>query len=75
MLFSKANLRSAAPAGSSHGGEGGTGVASGNEKWPSARYRQLIWKLDVRLLPPLFVLWFISLIGRVNIGTASNPGP
>jgi hypothetical protein len=35
-----------------------------------AEYRKLIWKLDVRLLPPLFVLWFISLVDRVNIGTA-----
>lgn len=40
----------------------------------SAEYRKLIWKLDVRLLPPLFVLWFISLIDRVNIGTAKIQG-
>lgn len=39
-----------------------------------AEYRKLIWKLDVRLLPPLFVLWFISLIDRVNIGTARIQG-
>lgn len=40
----------------------------------SAEYRKLIWKLDVRLLPPLFILWFISLIDRVNIGTARIQG-
>ena len=40
----------------------------------SAEYRKLIWKLDVHLLPPLFVLWFISLIDRVNIGTARIQG-
>jgi hypothetical protein len=39
-----------------------------------AEYRKLIWKLDVHLLPPLFVLWFISLIDRVNIGTARIQG-
>jgi hypothetical protein len=33
-------------------------------------YRKLIWKLDVRLLPPLFALWFVSLIDRLNIGSA-----
>lgn len=37
-------------------------------------YRKLIWKLDVRLLPPLFMLWFISLIDRVNIGAARIQG-
>jgi hypothetical protein len=40
----------------------------------STEYRKLIWKLDVRLLPPLFILWFISLIDRVNIGTARIQG-
>lgn len=40
----------------------------------AAEYRKLIWKLDVHLLPPLFVLWFISLIDRVNIGTARIQG-
>ncbi|KAL6884470.1 major facilitator superfamily domain-containing protein [Trichoderma evansii] len=40
----------------------------------NAEYRKLIWKLDVHLLPPLFVLWFISLIDRVNIGTARIQG-
>jgi len=40
----------------------------------SAEYRKLIWKLDVRLLPPLFILWFISLIDRVNIGAARIQG-
>lgn len=40
----------------------------------NAEYRKLIWKLDVHLLPPLFVLWFISLIDRVNIGTAKIQG-
>jgi hypothetical protein len=37
-------------------------------------YRKLIWKLDARLLPPLFSLWFVSLIDRVNIGTAKIQG-
>lgn len=35
------------------------------------QYRKLIWKLDVRLLPPLFCLWFVSLIDRINIGSAA----
>lgn len=74
MLSANEQLRSAAPAGSSHGVEAETGVASDSEKWSSARHRQLIWKLDVRLLPPLFILWFISLIDRVNIGTARIQG-
>lgn len=37
---------------------------------PPLEYRKLIWKLDVHLLPPLFVLWFVSLIDRLNIGSA-----
>lgn len=37
----------------------------------SFQYRKLIWKLDVRLLPPLFCLWFVSLIDRINIGSAA----
>jgi hypothetical protein len=44
------------------------------DTFSSAEYRKLIWKLDMRLLPPLFVLWFISLIDRVNIGTARIQG-
>lgn len=36
----------------------------------SLEYRKLIWKLDVHLLPPLFLLWFVSLIDRLNIGSA-----
>ncbi|KAH8802594.1 major facilitator superfamily domain-containing protein [Xylogone sp. PMI_703] len=44
------------------------------DTFSSAEYRRLIWKLDARLLPPLFVLWFISLIDRVNIGTARIQG-
>lgn len=44
------------------------------ETLSNAEYRKLIWKLDVHLLPPLFVLWFISLIDRVNIGTARIQG-
>lgn len=42
-----------------------TGVAL-----PPLEYRKLIWKLDMHLLPPLFVLWFVSLIDRLNIGSA-----
>lgn len=34
-------------------------------------YRKLIWKLDLHLLPPLFALWFVSLIDRINIGSAN----
>lgn len=34
------------------------------------QYRKLIWKLDLHLLPPLFALWFVSLIDRINIGSA-----
>lgn len=37
---------------------------------PPLEYRKLMWKLDVHLLPPLFVLWFVSLIDRLNIGSA-----
>ena len=40
----------------------------------NAEYRKLIWKLDLHLLPPLFILWFISLIDRVNIGAARIQG-
>jgi hypothetical protein len=35
------------------------------------QYRRLIWKLDLHLLPPLFALWFVSLIDRINIGSAN----
>ena len=38
------------------------------------QYRKLIWKLDLHLLPPLFALWFVSLIDRVNIGNANIQG-
>jgi len=34
-------------------------------------YRKLIWKLDLHLLPPLFALWFASLVDRINIGSAN----
>lgn len=51
-----------------------TTTADAAESLSSAEYRKLIWKLDVHLLPPLFVLWFISLIDRVNIGTARIQG-
>lgn len=44
------------------------------DTFSNSEYRKLIWKLDVHLLPPLFVLWFISLIDRVNIGTARIQG-
>lgn len=37
----------------------------------SREYRKLIWKLDLHLLPPLFALWFVSLIDRINIGSAN----
>ncbi|KAL7952658.1 major facilitator superfamily domain-containing protein [Trichoderma compactum] len=51
-----------------------TTTADATESLSSAEYRKLIWKLDVHLLPPLFVLWFISLVDRVNIGTARIQG-
>lgn len=51
-----------------------TTTADAAESLSNAEYRKLIWKLDVHLLPPLFVLWFISLIDRVNIGTARIQG-
>ncbi|KAF8855514.1 MFS general substrate transporter [Acephala macrosclerotiorum] len=35
------------------------------------QYRVLIWKMDAHLLPPLFVLWFVSLVDRINIGSAN----
>lgn len=38
------------------------------------QYRKLIWKLDLHLLPPLWALWFCSLIDRVNIGNAKIQG-
>ncbi|CAG8960502.1 hypothetical protein HYFRA_00008222 [Hymenoscyphus fraxineus] len=38
------------------------------------QYRKLIWKLDLRLLPALFCLWFVSLIDRINIGSANIYG-
>jgi hypothetical protein len=38
------------------------------------QYRKLIWKLDLHLLPPLFGLWFVSLVDRVNIGNANIQG-
>ena len=44
------------------------------DTFSDAAYRKLIWKLDIHLLPPLFILWFISLIDRVNIGTARIQG-
>lgn len=39
-----------------------------------AEFRRLIWKLDLHLLPPLFLLYFVSLIDRVNIGNAKLQG-
>jgi hypothetical protein len=38
------------------------------------QYRKLIWKLDIRLIPPLVALWASSLIDRVNIGAAKIQG-
>jgi len=51
-----------------------TSIDAADISLTSAEYRKLIWKLDLRLLPPLFILWFISLIDRVNIGTARLQG-
>jgi hypothetical protein len=48
--------------------------ASGATEIKPAAYRKLIWKLDTRLLPALFILWFISLFDRVNIGNARLQG-
>jgi hypothetical protein len=51
-------------------------VGSSDQSTPSVtamspkEYRKLIWKLDLHLLPPLFALWFVSLIDRINIGSA-----
>lgn len=39
-----------------------------------AAMRRLLWKLDMRVLPPLFVLWFLSFIDRINIGMARLGG-
>lgn len=36
--------------------------------------RHLLHKLDMRVLPPLFILWFLSFIDRVNIGMARLGG-
>ena len=49
-------------------------IDAANIALTNAEYRKLIWKLDLRLLPPLFILWFISLIDRVNIGAARIQG-
>ncbi|KAM0263212.1 hypothetical protein ACHAQJ_001367 [Trichoderma viride] len=51
-----------------------TNVVDVADTLSKAEYRKLIWKLDMHLLPPLFILWFISLIDRVNIGTARIQG-
>lgn len=45
-------------------------ASEGRDTLAPLEYRKLIWKLDVHLLPPLFVLWFVSLIDRLNIGSA-----
>lgn len=51
------------------------GDVKGNDVPPvsmsAKEYRKLIWKLDLHLLPPLFALWFVSLIDRINIGSAN----
>ena len=51
-----------------------TSIDQNDAALTSAEYRKLIWKLDLHLLPPLFILWFISLIDRVNIGAARIQG-
>ncbi|KAL1305047.1 hypothetical protein AAFC00_001988 [Neodothiora populina] len=40
----------------------------------AAELRKLLWKLDLRVLPPIFLLWFLSFIDRVNIGMARLGG-
>jgi len=40
----------------------------------AAAIRRLNLKLDLRVLPPLVVLWFFSFIDRVNIGNARIQG-
>lgn len=39
-----------------------------------ATTRKLLRKLDMRCLPPIFILWFLSFIDRVNIGMARLGG-
>lgn len=36
--------------------------------------RQVTRKCDLRILPPLFLLWFLSFADRVNIGNARIQG-
>lgn len=43
-------------------------------KYDDATVRKLLLKLDYRVLPPIFILWFLSFIDRVNIGMARLGG-
>jgi hypothetical protein len=36
--------------------------------------RRVTRKCDLHILPPLFLLWFLSLVDRVNIGSARIQG-
>lgn len=40
----------------------------------SPQERELLWKLDVRLIPWLCVLYLISFLDRTNIGNAKIAG-
>jgi hypothetical protein len=35
---------------------------------------RLLWKLDLRVLPMLMVLWFLSFVDRINIANAKVQG-
>jgi hypothetical protein len=36
--------------------------------------RKLLWKIDTRLLPPLFILFLLAFLDRTNIGNAKIQG-
>jgi hypothetical protein len=47
-------------------------VAHGIAIDPEAE-KKLLWKCDLRILPPLFVLFLLAFLDRTNIGRLSHP--
>lgn len=39
-----------------------------------AAEKRLLWKMDFRIVPPLFVLFLMAFLDRVNIGNAKIQG-
>ncbi|RDW72222.1 hypothetical protein BP5796_08256 [Coleophoma crateriformis] len=51
-----------------------SGQAHGSPSWDKAEESRLLWKMDLMILPALFVFYTLSFLDRINIGNAAIEG-